>query len=130
MNDTKHDRHLHLVRVDEDKVVVRTVPARVKTERIHVSVVLSEDLGADFTRLGESPSRMPQVETLGEDIIVHEASVDGEKTHEKDDVATAGVNFSTKGLSQGATKQLTRRIDQRFHLDPAWRVCARRESCR
>lgn len=34
------------------------------------------------------------METLGEDIVVHEAGVDGEGAHEKNDISTTGVDVS------------------------------------
>jgi hypothetical protein len=45
-------------------------------------------------RLREVPSRVPDVETLRKNIVVHEAGVDGEHAHEKNDVSTAGVDVS------------------------------------
>ena len=88
VDDTKHDGHLHLVRVREEELVVGTMPGRVKTEGIGVTI---RDRGHRLSpvMLRPRPARMEDVQRLGEDVVVEESGIDGEKTHEQDDVPTA-----------------------------------------
>ena len=93
MNDTKYDRHLHLIRIREDEAVVRSMPIRIKSERMDATGLLRDDETCGVRR--PFPARRPDVKRLGENIVIHEASVDREQAHENDDVATAG-NKSTR----------------------------------
>lgn len=87
MDDTEDDGHLHLVRVGEDERVVRAVPVGVKAERVGVSGRLGKD---EAGRVGRPlPTRLPDAQRLGEDVVVHEPGEHGEGAHEDDDVATA-----------------------------------------
>ncbi len=43
----------------------------------------------------EVPTRVPDMERLGEDIVVHEASVNGEDAHQKDDVSPTEKKINT-----------------------------------
>lgn len=94
MDNTKHDRHLHLVRVGEDERVFRSVPRRVQSKRIRVPIRHSDDRLVTMS-LRNVPAGMEQVKALGEDIIVDEAGVDGESPHKQDDVATAERKVSS-----------------------------------
>lgn len=87
MNDTEDDGHFHLVRVGEDESVVRAVPVWVEAERVGVSGRLGKD---EAGRVGRPfPAGLPDVQRLGEDVVVHEPGEHGEGAHEDDDVATA-----------------------------------------
>ena len=87
MNDTEDDRHLQLVGVREEQLVVCAVPSRVKTERIGVPIGDSSEEGLIAALLGPRPSRVEEVSALREDIVVDETSVDGEGAHQQDDIA-------------------------------------------
>ena len=85
MQDTEHDRHLHLERVGKDERVVGAVPARVEAEPV-------PRVGLDRFRrarhvLGPPPLRRSEVERERKDVVVDETGVDGERSHEEDDVA-------------------------------------------
>lgn len=56
---------------------------RVQCELLPVFQVLNGGIGVDVPRWSEN------VEGLGEDVVVYNASVDGEAGHEEDDVTTA-----------------------------------------
>lgn len=102
MNNTHDDRHLHLVRVGKDQSVVRAVPIGVQTKRIY----LASRLGSDESRLvGPFPARLPDVERFRKDVVVHEPSVDREKTHENDNVSTAKTSALALHGRQGTDKK-------------------------
>ena len=94
MDDTKNDRHLHLVRVGEDERVFRSVPCRVQSKRICMAIRHTDNRFVTMS-LRDVPAGMEQVKALGENIVVNEASVDRESPHEQDDVATAEQNVSS-----------------------------------
>jgi hypothetical protein len=85
MSDTKNNRHLHLVRVREDERVLRVVPARVEAKGIRVAIGVALDALA-LANLRELPTRVEEVECLGEEVVIDEAGVHGESAHEQDDV--------------------------------------------
>ena len=91
MNHPKNDRHFHLVRVREHQGIIRTMPAWVQAKGINVSI---RD-ATNNTPIGfrEVPSRVPDVKRLGEYVIVHEAGVDGEQPHQKNDVSPAACTL-------------------------------------
>lgn len=82
---SEHDRHLHLERVGKDERVVGAVPARVETEP--VPRVGLDRLGSAGHVLGPLPLRGPDDEREREDVVVDETGVDGESSHEEDDIA-------------------------------------------
>lgn len=80
MNDSQDDRHLHFVRVGENQSIVRTVPCRVETERIGRSCRDGTD--GTIGSLRPFPPRLPDVQRLGENIVVDKTRVHGEHAHE------------------------------------------------
>lgn len=96
VDNTQDDGHLHLVRVGEDERVVRTMPARVQAE--WVDMTIGHTLSCLVSR--EVPAGMEQMKSLGEDIVVDETSVDGESTHEQNNVATATCKVSVYPSAQ------------------------------
>jgi hypothetical protein len=84
VDNTEDDRHLHLVRVGKYESVLRTVPAGIQTNGIHMSVRAS--FGIPLVPI---PSRMPKMHGFAEDVVVYEPGEHGEYTHENDDVTTA-----------------------------------------
>jgi len=84
MGDSDDNGHLHLVRVRKDQGIRSTVPARVQAKGIGVTVEC-DNCSVDR----DVPAGMEQMKCLGEDIVVNESSVDGEGSHEEDDVAAA-----------------------------------------
>ena len=103
MDDAEHDGHLHLVRVREHQRIVRLVPGGVQTERIDVTSGLGNDRAVG---LREAPPRVPDVQRLGEDVVVHEAGIHGEDAHEQDDVPPA-VNNALLALKRGYAQAAT-----------------------
>jgi hypothetical protein len=65
------------------------VPTRIEAEGIDATVSKAFDRFVTFASFREVPSGIPNVERLGEDIVIHEASVHREGAHKKNDVATA-----------------------------------------
>ena len=113
MNDTEDDRHLHLVGVREEQLVVCAVPSRVKSERIGVPIGDSSEEGLIAALLGPRPSRMEEVSALREDIVVEEAGVDGENAHEQNDVTTAVTEVNTAPTS----------LDDHTHKKKVPKIC-------
>lgn len=97
MNDSKNDGHFHLIRVCKKKRIIRAVPTRVYTERIGMAITFA---GYSAISFSECPARVPDMQRLGEYIIIHKAGVYGKKTHEKDNVASAEFVIS-KGCRAG-----------------------------
>lgn len=87
LDDTKDDGHLHLVRVGEDEEVVGSVPGDIDTDGVGVVVELA--LGDGRADLDPIETTLEDLHTLGEDVVVDEASVNREDAHEQDNVATA-----------------------------------------
>lgn len=80
MDDTKDNRHFHLVRVVKDQGIIRTVPHGVHTKGVNVSRWLCHDKPC---RIGRPfPSGLPQVKRLGKDVVVHETGKDRKDAHE------------------------------------------------
>eukprot|EP00128_Syssomonas_multiformis_P011489 Colp12_sorted_trinity150504_noHs@34485 len=101
MNDTQDDRHLHLVRVQESELVFSKSPVRVNTERIGASEIFGNELKGRAIRVrgfvGNGPATSKQIHRLGEHIVVDQTGVDGEKAHQKNEVATpkeSGPHFA------------------------------------
>lgn len=91
MNHPKDNRHLHLVRVRKHQGIIRTMPTWVQAKRINVFVRDTvEDSPIAFR---EVPPRVPNVKGLGEYVIIHEASVDREQPHQKNDISAAGCTL-------------------------------------
>lgn len=88
VNNTNDDGHLHLQRVREHQTVISIMPGGIQTKRIDVTIVDSNDRIVALL-CGPIPSRMKDVERLGEYIVVYEAGVYGEEPHEKNDVSSA-----------------------------------------
>ena len=90
MNDTKHDRHLHLVRIRKEQRIFSSVPAGIDTHGICMAIGHSpRGVG------GEVPSRVEDVQRLGEDVVVQESGVHREQTHKQDDVPAAAALSAT-----------------------------------
>lgn len=88
VDDTHDDGHFHLVRVGKDQRIIRAMPVGVETEWVDFASGLRSD--QSFI-VGPLPAGLPNVERFGENVIVHEPSVDGKETHENDNVSsTAG----------------------------------------
>lgn len=88
----KNDTHLHLVTVAEEEVVLSAMPSPVKTKGVAVVGVLQLadkciTLSPAFRNI-PLPLTAKQCHGLGEDIIVDEAGVDREDSHDKSDVAS------------------------------------------
>lgn len=88
MNHPKNNRHLHLVRVREYQTVICTMPCWIQTEGINVSV--RDAMKDSPIAFWEVPSGVPYVKRLGEYVIVHEAGVNREQPHQKNDISPAG----------------------------------------
>ena len=90
MNNTEDDRKLHLVRVCENKRIFSSVPAGIDTHGISMAIGHSpRGVG------GEVPSRVEDVQRLGEDVVVQESGVHREQTHKQDDVPAAAALSAT-----------------------------------
>jgi hypothetical protein len=101
VGNTEDDGHLHLVRVGENQLVLGTMPSRVQTNRIDMTIVCASR--SDSVVFWEVPARVEQVRRLGEDIVVDHTGIDGECTHEQDDVTTeeeAADDFAEVGTSE------------------------------
>ena len=85
MNHTQNDGHFHLVRIREDKSVVRSMPARIEAKGVSM---IAQGCRYGSVDVCGSPSRVPDAETLRKDIVVHEARVHREQSHHEDDVTT------------------------------------------
>ena len=91
MDNTQNDGHFHLVGVGEDNLVLCLTPSGIQAEEIGVSIRYSSNDGFIAVWFGEIPSGAEEVQRLREDIIVDEAGVDGECTHEQNNIATAAM---------------------------------------
>lgn len=87
MYHTKNDRQLHFVRVGENQGVFRSVPCGVEAKGIRVAGGDGRQRAVTLVR--PFPARVPDVQRLGEDIVIDQSSEHGEHAHEKDDIATA-----------------------------------------
>ena len=90
---TQDDRHLHLVTVAEEQIVLSTVPAPVETKGVAVTVGFAE-LGVDrvtilvVIRDNPFPLTVEERHGLGEHIVVDETGVNREDSHDQSDVTT------------------------------------------
>lgn len=113
MEDTQDNRHLHLVRIREKKGIIRAVPAWIEAKEIRAA---SGDRSDCFVRGrvgGPLPARMEDVQSLGENIVVDETSVNREYPHHKDNVSAATFGISPAALPQVTNQALTRRTSRR-----------------
>jgi hypothetical protein len=96
VDNAENDGHLHIVRVREDELVVRAVPARVQAEVVGVSIWSHGYSHSAVFESGKVPSRVPEVKRLGEDVVVDQTGVHREQAHEKDNVTTAKEMWSER----------------------------------
>lgn len=91
VNNTKNNGHLHFVRIGEDETILRSMPGGVEAKCIGMTIWNSRH-GNVAMLFGPVPSRMPNVEGLGEYVVVDQPGIHGERAHEQDYVATAAVD--------------------------------------
>jgi hypothetical protein len=77
------------------------MPARIESEKVDVAIRLCMHDAAFCFR--EGPARFEQVERLGEYIVVDEARINREQTHEQYDVSPTNIPSSAE-LSRGYQK--------------------------
>ena len=63
------------------------MPTRVQTERVPMTIINAYD--RTIAAFGESPARIPKMERFREDVIVHEAGINGEQAHQQYNVSAA-----------------------------------------
>lgn len=90
MNDTENDRHLHLIGICEQKLVVGSMPRGIETKRICVPVGDRRDRIVAVL-LWPYPSRVEEMKRLRKNVVVQESGVHREYAHEQDDIPAATV---------------------------------------
>ena len=90
---TQNDRHLHLVTIAEEQIILGTVPAPIETKGVAVTVRLAEHRrnGISFLKVVMNiplPLAVEERHGLGEHIIVDKTGVDREDSHDQGDVTT------------------------------------------
>jgi hypothetical protein len=96
------------------------MPGRIETERVDAAIRLCTHDAALCFR--ERPARIEQVERLGEDIVVDEARINRERTHEQYDVSPANIPLSAEPGTKGEMR--TRRTFQGSRPDLRVPTCA------
>jgi hypothetical protein len=86
VNNTYHNRHLHLVRVSEHEGVVGSMPRRVQSKGVCVAIRDCNYRGSIAIR--EGPPGVPDMECFRENVVIHEPSVNRKDAHQKNNVAT------------------------------------------
>lgn len=66
---TQNNGHLHFVRVRKNERIVCTVPSRIESEWINMSILKALD--SRVVNVSKIPSRMPNVKGLREYVVVH-----------------------------------------------------------
>ena len=103
MNDSKDERNLHLVTIEVLDTVGCQQPDRINSKWIGFASVVALVLGVDHEGVrqlerivlccsevhGDTEVGTKDVEGLGEDVIVDETGIDGEASHQEDDVASS-----------------------------------------
>jgi hypothetical protein len=94
VNDTQDDRHLHLVRVNEEELVLRHVPSWIQPKGIHSAVRNAGDSSGIVVCLGEIPPARENMKRLGEYIVIDEACENRKDTHKENDIASTTPRVS------------------------------------
>mmetsp|Transcript_53237 Transcript_53237/g.119500 ORF Transcript_53237/g.119500 Transcript_53237/m.119500 type:complete len:460 (-) Transcript_53237:588-1967(-) len=99
LDDTDHNRDLHLERVEEGDLVLRVVPNRVDADRVRIVVREEAELrlgGARHGRLHRvhPASATEPIHREGKDLVVKEADVCAEDAVEQDDVPPAVAHLN------------------------------------
>ena len=63
------------------------MPTRVQAERVPMTII--DAYGYTIAAFGKSPARIPEMECFGEDVVVYEASINGEQAHQQYNVSAA-----------------------------------------
>ena len=98
LNDTEDQGDLHLYRVDEEDLILSHVPDRVDTDGVDTVWLLS---GEFLSMLWQFPARVEQIHAHGSEIIVDEATEDGEDAHQEQEMpAHHATDHSTDAGNQ------------------------------